>query len=209
MNTKMTASPADITFIGDAQINTSATLMDFWRWGFSDLCDDDLKGIFAEWMVANLLGLPINSSRRVSWADNDIILPNGKSVEVKSTAVWQSWKLVNHDGTRKPMPPVAEVKPENIRFAGLQSRSNVFQWSGEKSFKSNFYVFCFHRETDPAAWDAWNLSQWEFYRVTREELAARNVGPSISLRKLRDMGPAIGPMSAAQFQSLGRIRFGI
>jgi len=34
---------------------TNAGLTDFWRWAFSDLCEDYLKGIFAEWMVGVLL----------------------------------------------------------------------------------------------------------------------------------------------------------
>src|SRR5581483_6755257 len=153
-------NPSEITFTGDAQISARATFLEFWRWAFSDLCDDDLKGIFAEWMVGTLLGLPC--SRRISWADSDIILPNGACIEVKATAVWQSWKLVNQDGSCKPLPKVALLDPAKIRFGGLQARPTAEQWSGYRSFKSEFYVFCFHAETDPAAWDAWNLAQWEF-----------------------------------------------
>ncbi len=37
---------------------------DFWRWAFSDLCDDDLKGWYAEWIVSILLG--IRTERRRS-----------------------------------------------------------------------------------------------------------------------------------------------
>ncbi len=193
-----------ITFKGDVQIDAGATLLAFWQWAFSDLCDDDIKGVFAEWMVATLLGLPLRASRRVSWADSDIVLPNGNRVEVKATAVWQSWKLVNHDGTPKPLPPVARLEPARIRFCGLQARTQ--QGSTKRNFKSDFYVFCFHHETDPAAWDAWNLAQWEFYLMTRDELSARRVGGSISLSTLREVQP---PMSAVQFQTFARVRLGI
>jgi hypothetical protein len=44
----------------------------FYQWAFSDFCDDDLKGIFAEWMVSELLNCP--SLRRFSWADNGLSL---------------------------------------------------------------------------------------------------------------------------------------
>jgi hypothetical protein len=50
-------------------------LQEFYHWAFSGLCDDDIKGIFAERMVMKLLNC--SSPRRISWADNDINLPSG------------------------------------------------------------------------------------------------------------------------------------
>ena len=187
-------------------MGTNATLLDFWRWAFSDLCDDDIKGIFAEWMVGRLLGVPLASSRRVSWADSDIILPNGTRIEVKSTAVWQSWKLVNEDGSRKPTPPPTALNPNRIRFSGLQARTAVFPSAGghaSRQFKSGFYVFCLHNQLDPSGWDAWNLDNWEFYMLSREELAALKIGNSVSLAALRK---SQRPMSAKEFQTYARVR---
>jgi hypothetical protein len=42
----------------------NAHLSDFWRWAFSDLCEDYLKGIFEEWMVAVLRGQPFSQLSR-------------------------------------------------------------------------------------------------------------------------------------------------
>lgn len=50
-------NPSNITFKGKPQTTLNPTLLDFWCWAFSDLCDDDVKGIFAEWMVRALFGL--------------------------------------------------------------------------------------------------------------------------------------------------------
>ena len=61
----------------------NATVLDFWRWGFGDLSDDDVKGFFAEWLVHKLLG--VNSVRRVSWANSDVITPGKTRIEVKAT----------------------------------------------------------------------------------------------------------------------------
>jgi len=61
-----------------------ATVLDFWQWAFSDLCDDDIKGWYAEWVVGNLLG--IATVRRISWANSDLIADGGVRVEVKSSA---------------------------------------------------------------------------------------------------------------------------
>ncbi len=192
-------SPSEIKLVGDAALPKETTLLDFWRWAFSDQCDDDIKGIFAEWMVAGLLGQPLNAARRVSWADSDIILAGGTRIEVKASACWQSWKLVNEDGTRKPPPPIATLDPKRVRFAGLQSKTAVSPASlGDKArFKSDVYVFCMHTQTDASAWDAWHLSHWEFYVMTREELAALGIGSGITLFALRKIRP---PMTAREFQ---------
>jgi hypothetical protein len=195
---------SEIKFIGDPQLN--GTLADFWHWAFSDLCDDDIKGIFAEWMVRVLLGLPLYDSRRVSWANSDIILENAR-IEVKASALWQSWKLVNEDGTRKPSPRPALLHPSRVRFSGLQARTAVTPASADdpRQFKSDFYIFCFHSQIDPSAWDAWNLAHWEFYLMTRQELMELKVGNSISLATLRQVR---APMSAAQFQSYAKAQLG-
>lgn len=204
-------TPSTVALTGEAQVAPSATLVDFWQWAFSDFCDDDIKGIFAEWMVRILLGLPTTPTRRVSWADSDIILAAGTRIEVKATSVWQSWKLVNEDGSRKPTPSPRHVEPARMRFAGLCARTAVSVPGSEEQarFKSDFYVFCFQRETDPAAWDAWNLDQWEFYVMSRQELVELKVRNSISLATLRRVR---APMSAAQFQAFAdswlRGRFG-
>lgn len=199
-------NPSEIRFTSDLQLGVNGTLTDFWRWAFSDLCDDDIKGIFAEWMVRVLLGLPLQDARRISWADSDIVLENAR-IEVKASTLWQSWKLVNEDGTRKPSPRPALLNPSRVRFAGLQARTAVTPASTDdpRQFKSDYYVFCFHSQTDPSGWDAWNLAHWEFYMMTRQELTELKVGNSISLATLRQVRE---PMSAAQFQSHAKAQLG-
>ena len=201
-------NPAEIRLRGDLEVNENSTLLGFWRWAFSDLCDDDLKGVFAEWMVATLLDLPLASSRRVSWADSDIVLSNGTRIEVKASAVWQSWKLVNLDGTRKAVPPPAVVNPDRIRFSGLQARAATISpatLSDNRGFKSDIYVFCMNTQTDAAKWDAWNLADWEFYVMTLQELNSLKVGNSISLAALRKIRPE---MSAREFREYAKSLLG-
>jgi hypothetical protein len=192
-----------LTFAGDAAIPPHASMTEFWRWAFSDLCDDDIKGIFAEWMVGNLLGLPLDKTRRVSWADSDLFLPSGKGIEVKASAVWQSWKLVNPDGTAKPAQAVTIINPKRIRFAGLQARTAVSPApSGQvRRFKSDYYIFCMHTQTDPSSWDAWNLAYWQFFLLSKQELISADIGQSISLARLCELQ---APMSTTQFQTYAK-----
>jgi hypothetical protein len=183
--------------VGDAVLPEQTSLHDFWRWAFSDLCDDDIKGIFAEWMVSKLLDL--SSDRRVSWANSDLVTPTGKRIEVKASAYWQSWKLVNEDGTRKPVPPPVDPARAVIQFGGLQARTAVLPASSAdvRGFKSDIYVFCLHTQEDASAWDAWRLSHWQFYVLTREQLLERKVGRTISLAMLCKICSA---MNAREFQ---------
>ncbi len=176
---------------------SDASVLDFWRWAFSDLSDDDIKGFFAEWLVHKLLAVP--SQRRVSWANSDIITPGGTRIEVKSTAYWQSWKYLGEDGRPLSQPihlPTNDDK--KIRFSGLKARDT--NWSKVKDFKSHFYVFAFQHEKDLTKWDALKLEQWEFFWVPVQAL--RELGwASISLHTLRRQ---FGTLTASQLAECGR-----
>jgi len=160
------------------------TVLDFWRWAFGDLCDDDIKGIYAEWLVHKLLG--IQTSRRVSWANSDIITPGGTRIEVKSTAYLQSWKLLDERGELEANPRHAlKTDDKSIRFSGLMAGDSIAtHGTGAANFKSDFYVFAFQCEKDFTKWNALDLNQWEFFLVPAHVL--KKLGSkSISLATLR------------------------
>jgi hypothetical protein len=165
------------------QLNNSS-LLDFWGWAFSDLCDDDLKGIFAEWLVLRLLNIP--SSRRISWANSDIITPAGVRIEVKSTSYWQSWKLLDEAGIERSIPLRSILPESKVRFAGLKARNAVgIPDSAEPlTFKSHVYVFALQKEREAELWNAMDLSQWEFYALPASTIL--DLGwRSVSLSTLR------------------------
>lgn len=174
----------------------NSTLLDFWQWAFSDLCDDDLKGIFAEWLVHKLLG--IVSPRRVSWANSDVVTPTRVTLEVKASSYWQSWKVIDQAGQPYAEPlykvPVDDSK---IRFGGLTARdsTSTADMTTSRSLKSQLYVFAFQHEKDIERWNAMDLSQWEFYIVRAEELVQLG-GRSVSLRRLRLKH---GPLTSTEF----------
>jgi hypothetical protein len=189
---------------GDAEISEPVGMLDFWRWAFSDLLEDTLKGLFAEWMVGHLLALPMPSGGRPGYGNFDLTSLGGLRIEVKSSAFWQSWKLRDQLGVPKPEPdggwkPVPE---DSIRFGGLRAADAVDRANAQSGYKADVYVFCFQRETDPKRWDALNLDQWEFYFLSREELEQLGVA-TLSLKKLRI---ACGPLSARNFQLVAKRR---
>ena len=65
-------------------------LKDFWRWNCSDILNNAMRGVFAEFLVASDLG--ILSENRVEWDAYDLITEDGIKIEVKSSAYLQSWK---------------------------------------------------------------------------------------------------------------------
>jgi hypothetical protein len=175
--------PEDVLTGSNAKLQ-QASLSDFWKWAFSDLCDDDLKGIFAEWIVLKLLG--IARARRVSWANSDIVTEEGVRIEVKASSYWQSWKLMDGTGALRPTPIHPVSSEAQIRFAGLKARDagDISKSSDPRLFKSDIYVFAFQHEKDSERWDAMDLSQWEFYALPISAIDALGWN-SISLPMLR------------------------
>jgi hypothetical protein len=178
------------------------SLLDFWKWAYGDLCDDDVKGVFAEWLVHRLLG--IESRRRVSWANSDVITPEGVRIEVKASSYWQSWKFLDEKGLPYDKPLHTPVQNESsLRFGGLRARdaTNASAAKSQPMLKSHLYVFVLNKEKDLSKWNAMDLSQWDFY-IARAEDLAQIAGKSVTVAKLR---PAYGPLSANQFVQRGKL----
>ena len=178
----------------------NASLQDFWKWAFSDLCDDALKGYFAEWIVAKLLDIP--SARRIGWANSDIITPEGVRIEVKASSYWQSWKLLDEFGVARSTPLHPISAKTRIAFSGLKARDAVAvpDPTIQPTFKSHIYVFAFQHETEIEKWNAMDLSQWEFYVLPVKELQELR-WRSISLKMLRSKQK---PLTADAFVDAAR-----
>jgi len=168
---------------------------DFWRWAFSDFCDDALKGDYAEWLVSILLG--VRTERRRYWANTDLVSQPGVRIEVKSSSYWQSWKLWEETGKPKCVKVAGDKERRRIRFAGLKVGDAV----GNVGYKSDLYVFAFQAQRDPSLWNAFDLSQWEFYMLTKQEL--EEIGAkSLSLDMVSSRSKK--PMAATEFSIEGR-----
>lgn len=59
-----------------------ARVLEFWRWAFGDLCHNNVRGVFAEWLVAKLLGVELPPTRD-AWAAHDLEWRDGLTIEVK------------------------------------------------------------------------------------------------------------------------------
>jgi hypothetical protein len=161
-----------------------ATVLDFWRWAFSDLRANNVRGVFAEWLVARLLDLPLRP--RESWTSYDLITPAGVTLEVKAAAYLQAW---------------AQRAPSAIIFSGLrgQTWTALTGYSGTRTYNADLYVFCLQTEQTAEAWNALDLSQWRFWLLPRAAVAATNSG-SLGLPTVRRLTGSDG-WDAATFRA--------
>src|SRR5712691_5634127 len=70
----------------------SADVRQFWRWAFGDLRANLTVGVLAEWIVARLLKLPIET--RPPYGEYDLATASGKRIEVKAASYLQGWEQI-------------------------------------------------------------------------------------------------------------------
>ena len=131
-------------------------LNDFWAWQASDLLNNALRGVLAEFIVARALGIDTAETRR-EWDAYDLIFDGRWRIEVKSSAFLQSWE---------------QKAPSRLQFSIRPTRT----WSGasacgdEARRQSDLYVFCVFTATDRATAAPINLDQWDFYVLPTKRL---------------------------------------
>ena len=150
------------------------SVLDFWRFGFSNLNSNDIRGILAEYLVHCSLFQVSQIGIRDSWADSDVISPSGTPIEVKCTAYLQTWP---------------QKKPSVLRFSNLRGQRQNIGSSPKSEYKSDVYVFAVIKTLDPARLNLLDIDQWEFYVLSRLELSrAAKDGDSIGLNSLLNKG---------------------
>ncbi len=152
-------------------------LLSFWRWSASDLVNNAMRGIVAEYIVAHALGLG-KSGVRDGWAAFDLETPSGIKIEVKSAAYVQSWH-------QKQLSSITFVTPKTYAW----DAENNIQSQGSKR-QADVYIFALLAHTDKATIDPLNLDQWRFYVLPTKVLDARKRSQhSITLKSLEGLCP--------------------
>lgn len=147
---------------------------EFWKWAFSNLLDNSLRGLFAEWLVAKAVGAA--SDVREEWAPYDVSIGDVK-LEVKSSAYVQTW------AQRAPSRPVFAIGPTRAW------NQDTGEYATTSQRQANVYVFCLLAEKNPEKVDPLDLTQWEFFVLPTSVLDARlPTQKSISLSALRALG---------------------
>ena len=109
------------------------------------------RGVLAEFIVANALGLDL--SVRNTWSHHDLVTKKGTSIEVKASGYLQLWE-------QKELS-----KPS---WSGLRSRNYddaaPGEWGRDKlaTPKGSLLVLCLHMAQNPEAVSPMEMSQWRF-----------------------------------------------
>lgn len=147
------------------------TVGDFWAWAYADIMSNVNRSVFAEFVVASVLGL--HDQVRIEWDAYDLEY-QGKKVEVKCAAHIQSWQ---------------QHTPSPIRFdigkkKSWSAQTNTFSDVAIRS--SDCYVFCYYPETDPAKADILDVSSWLFFVIPTELIEQKFPNQkSVGLKKIQ------------------------
>jgi hypothetical protein len=154
-----------------------SSILEFWRWAFSDLRDNTVRGIVAEYLVALAIGR--TDDRRRTWGDCDVTTANGLRIEVKASGYLQGWFQRSHS------------KPAFGRVAGRtwDAATNVF--GAHREIRADVFVFAVQTCLDPDLYDALDVAQWEFYVVAGAEVE-RYGYRSVGLAWVRKRADAVG-----------------
>jgi hypothetical protein len=152
------------------------SVLDYWRWAYSDVVENIQRGIFAEFLVASALGLA--SADRVGWNGYDLDYA-GYKIEVKSSAYLQSWLQRRHS---------------RIVF-GIGARQ---QWVEGKAtyedarYVADAYIFALYGDRDPLTANVLDANRWEFFVVPIAALVKYVGGAkSITESRLREMTDSV------------------
>ena len=163
------------TFFTHKDKKTSFSVLDFWVWMASDVLNNTLRGMVAEYIVSQALeaGAPV----RVEWDPVDITTPEGIKIEVKSSAYLQSWH---------------QNRPSAISFdiEKKKSQDPMKNPYGEKQVRSaDVYVFCVLAHLDGQTVNPLELTQWEFYILPTSKLDFfLGNQKTVSLSRLKKLG---------------------
>ncbi len=155
---------------------TQLTILDFWRWHFSEIYD--LQSKMAEYIVAKALGLK-EAQNAGDWTLYDILY-RGKRIEIKETAYFHAWQTDEEPKSRQ-------------RTFGITKAYDKYQDStSELKRQNDIYVFCLNTGETKAESYPLELKNWEFYIVPTSVINdVCKDGKSISLSRVRKLSPRV------------------
>jgi hypothetical protein len=155
------------------------SVLDFWRWAYSNLAANNLRGHLAEFLVAS--DLKIARGVRIEWDDCDLRTNLDAcciKIEVKSAAYLQAWSQAKHSVISFGIAPARAYDSKIGARASQSARS------------SKVYVFCLLAHKDKQTLDPTNLDQWEFYVLPTQRLTEKlGNQKTLSFNRLLRLGP--------------------
>ncbi|MCI8562011.1 MAG: hypothetical protein HFH69_00675 [Lachnospiraceae bacterium] len=169
--------------------DTGITVLDYWAWSCSDLYDNAMRGVMAEFLVTSSFtrGATHPSQMRTNWLPYDVTSPTGRRIEVKSAAYIQSWT---------PEDVYSQIKFD----IGKKLAWDGISYASKPDRNCDLYVFCvFTALTRDIS--VLNLDYWDFYVLPTSALNEKAPEQkSIALSSLLKLNPV-----KTDFEGLGEI----
>ncbi len=160
------------------------TMLDFWKWAYSNLLQNMQRGTLAEFIVKSALeqnNVHENSTMKTGLEPYDLDGPfipeynRSAHIEVKCAAMVQLWDIKHPDRASFSIAP-----------AKLPDMTGDFKKDAPRQRNSDLYVFSLYTATDRRR-NILDLSWWEFYVCPTNYLDEKYPGQkTISLKTLRE-----------------------
>ena len=127
----------------------------FDRWAVGNLVDNVNRGLYAEWLVGQALGIIGEGDHRTEWDWCDLRYRD-VTIEVKASGLSQTWN------PERQSTPRFDISPRRSAW-----NADTEQW---RTFDppqrlANFYVFCLHRAIPATIKDVQDPQRWTFWVV--------------------------------------------
>ena len=160
------------------------TMLDFWKWAYSNLLQNMQRGTLAEFIVKSALDqndVLVNNTIKTGLEPYDLDGPfiseynRAARIEVKCAAMVQLWDIKHPDRVSFSIAP-----------ARLPDITGDFKSDAPKQRNSDLYVFSLYTATDRRR-NILDLSWWEFYACSTNYLDEKYPEQkTISLKTLRE-----------------------
>lgn len=158
--------------------NTSSeqfTVLDFWRYGLSNLNSNVTRGVLAEFLVENALKDLEDIELRNPWGDWDVEY-KGKKIEVKCSSYLQDW-----DQGELSKPVFSGLKAKELYYNDVVGKKS----KKDADYKADIYVLCLFHHKETETLNILDMDQWSFYVLSKEQLREVSGNSStLSLLKL-------------------------
>ena len=147
-----------------------------------------MRGLFAEWLLADRLGVLDQDSARVEWDMVDIRF-RGVAIEVKTSGTRQQW-------SGDESSPRFSIAPQR---AAWDANSNQIEARAVARRTADLYVFCLHRCDELTNETVLDERNWQFWVVRTSVLdASLPTQKSIGLTGLRTLSEGVGLAGAVK-----------
>lgn len=156
------------------------TMLDFWKWAYSDLSNNIPRSVLAEYIVASSLGITEikTESIRQIWRPYDLLTRSGYRVEVKSAAYIQAWDSKHPDHISFRIAP-----------ARIPDATGDYKEDAPQQRNSDVYVFAIYKALSNDE-SPLNLDLWEFYVLATKVLNEKKpTQKTITLPALMQLEP--------------------